>query len=494
MPGSTLQEEVSALILRLAKEKFERRAKRSERNAIEIPSRAVGNRDDSPESEILGSQKSTGAESGEGVAQWEVDWDDPKKGLPTQEIMLAVVSADDQESQKLLRLPVRHILSQLDKTLTILHYSRAAGLGYVSESSTEEESDSLSSQNRRRGRLHEAGLVGQDPASPEARKDTKRSRRGRPRKAHIPREGETEEEMQLRIARESHRRLPRRSAEEDAKFERWLREGKGGAEPEPSSSTSRPQSQDIGSEGPKTVHAEETLARWGLRDWSSVVGAAALAGFPSEVIARTTRRCADLFGEAMVIRGLEEVPASRGTGTRSFEYRPEPIHLPGSDEDTDEESVAEQPLPRRRRGSRQASVSRSSRHSTPSASTRGRKWRHGTGSPSRSRSRSLSSGAPFFCPVTSCDRAANGFNRKANLRRHVELVHHDYEGQTDDVDSADEVVGAVHTDGFLKPIMTRRGWRGVDRTTRKRKRFYGSREVSRTRLRATRSESGEPLE
>ncbi|KAG5918732.1 hypothetical protein E4U42_006759, partial [Claviceps africana] len=55
------------------------------------------------------------------------------------------------------------------------------------------------------------------------------------------------------------------------------------------------------------------------------------------------------------------------------------------------------------------------------------------------------------------------------------LVHPRYTDADED-ESENEVVGAVHTDGFLKMIHPGRGWRAEDVLARKRKRFYGRRE------------------
>jgi hypothetical protein len=47
--------------------------------------------------------------------------------------------------------------------------------------------------------------------------------------------------------------------------------------------------------------------------------------------------------------------------------------------------------------------------------------------------------------------------------RHMKLVHNVDENEMEtDVDSEDEMAGAVHVDGFLEPIKIRRGWRGDD--------------------------------
>ncbi|KAG6029363.1 hypothetical protein E4U41_000377, partial [Claviceps citrina] len=104
---------------------------------------------------------------------------------------------------------------------------------------------------------------------------------------------------------------------------------------------------------------------------------------------------------------------------------------------------------------------------------------------SRSRSRSRSSAGLFLCPVQTCPRARDGFARRTNLRRHMHLVHPGRHGEDDDEDddtgvgpygdSDDEVVGAVHVDGFLRMIHPGKGWRAEDLFERKRKRFYGRR-------------------
>lgn len=315
--------------------------------------------------------------------------------------------------------------------------------------------------------------------------------------------------MLIRVARQSHRRLPPKAEatpspaarpslppqspspqdeDQDTAFEEWFRQGE---ENEARAKLhSRQASGELVTEDEdsRTTNVERKLARWGLRDWSDVVGAAALAGFSDKVIARTTRRCADLFGQGMEIRRFNEGPASRGSGMQSVQYQPQKVHLSSSDGSNDESSD-EHALFQRRLTSRQASLARSSREST---SDRGRKSpRTPSHAPSqslsRSRSRSRSSAGQFFCPVASCDRAANGFTRRTNLRRHMELVHPGHDGE--DVDSDDEVVGAVHVDGFLKPIVPSRGWRGQDTARRKKKKFYGGREASTSRSRAMTSES-----
>lgn len=377
------------------------------------------------------------------------------------------VSSNDDLSSKLLLPSVRHILSQLDRTLTILHNARVAGLNYLSDSDSSTEEDSEPGSPRKRGRPRSTPQPGQprdEPSTPKQHNLQGPRPRGRPRKVHTPREGETQEEMQLRVARESHRRLPTTSEDKDAAFEAWLREGDRRIELERSRSRTPAEESKPQEEGAAETNIERKLRRWGLRDWSDVVGAAALAGFPDAVIARTTKRCADLFNQGMIIRRLDEISVSRGPGFTSTEYRPSKIELSSSSSESELEPTLT--LSQRRITSRQTSLARSSQPPSPVTPRRGRSLSQ---DPSRSRSRS--SVGLLFCPVPTCDRAATGFSRRGNLRRHMQLVHPGYASEEDDSD--DEMVGGVHVDGFLKSIQPGKGWRGEDVLTRKRKRFYG---------------------
>lgn len=482
LPSTELEEEISATILRTAKRRFRRR----KRNMAPQPSIEESGNDTPGAPSRDSSTRPETEDEGDKMAAVDAEGGQPAGGggggPKTYE---PVESTNDELSYQLLRPSARHILSQLDATLSILHSSRLAGMSYMSDSSTEEESDSQGGggQKRPRGRRQMPSSQSHDtdgsaPATP--------SRRGRPRKIRLPREGETHEEMLLRVARESHRKMPatpRDKVKDDAAFDEWMRQGDDQAERSLSlkrggtSASEGPDSDDVASSA-SGAYMDRKRARWGLRDWSDVLGAAALAGFSSEAIARTARRCADLFEEGMVVRTLNEVPVSQGTGISGVEYRPEPIRLSYSDEDqdaaADDESDGAADLVQRRVASRQASLARSSRSPDSLGSRRSARSSPAAPpkSPRSSRSASSAAGGLVFCPVASCDRAAQGFTRRANLRRHIELVH---QGQTEEMDSDEEVAGGVHVDGFLRPIVPGRGWRGEDTTQRRKKRFYGDR-------------------
>ncbi|KAL7787374.1 RNA polymerase I-specific transcription initiation factor domain-containing protein [Trichoderma ceciliae] len=483
MPSSELHEELGATILRLAGERFYEGKSKSKRKvvlaSIEDHEGEIGREDERKPGILALSSPSPG--SGHEDEKMRIDdeggEDDGDEGLSARsqgkkrkapKTYDPVMSSNDGLSYDLVRPSVRHILSQLDKTLQILHNSRAATADYASDSSatSDAESDTQSGLKRGRGRPRSTQLTetGNSPhtdgaATPNARK------RGRPRKVLVPHEGETHEEMLVRTARESHRRLPTTMQDRDAAFEEWLRHGDERVARE---AALLREEEELGIDQQASAQ-ERRLRRLGLRDWSDIIGAAALAGFSPQVIARTAKRCANLFGEGMVMRRLDEVPASRAPAFHTMDYRPEKIELGGLDDDSDSDSGrdAAAALSSRNTLSRQSSLGRIPNRGLSSSPLRGRSSPRSAssafGTPrnrqSKSRSRSRSSAGFHLCPVQTCERSATGFSRRQNLRRHMQLVHPGRGDDGEEWDSEDEVLGAVHVDGFLKPIIPARGWR-----------------------------------
>ncbi|KAM3473243.1 hypothetical protein MY8738_008490 [Beauveria namnaoensis] len=513
-PSSELRAELTATILRLAKERFSRRKPpQPVEPSIETPaSPRLGDNGSEPsdESETEPLSHPTVRQATD-VSVIDDEQSTSRSGKKSAGRTLdPVVSTDDDLSTSLLKPSVQHILTQMDKTLTILHNARVAGLSYLSDSSeteTEDGSDAAQTPTGKRGRGRPR--LPPQPSS-EASPGGSRSRRGRPRIVHIPDQGETQEQMEQRLAKRGHRRLPATAEDREAAFEKWLRQGDERVAREQHRLQSRPVSEEPEShdgddrdrmsnddndeeEEEARTSAERKIRRWGLRDWSDVVGAAALAGFPPQVIARTTQRCANLFGQGMAFTQMDEAPAARASASiRTTTYRPERIRLSSSPSDSDDGNSDANSEPRaslrqRRIASRQASLARSSREASTSASRRGRRVaaatsphspQPGGSSPScsRSRSRSRSAAGILFCPVASCDRAAVGFTRGTNLRRHMRLMHPERDqdavgggGAAEDEDSDDETMGAVHVDRFLRTINPGKGWRGEDVLSRKRR-------------------------
>ncbi|KAK6949355.1 hypothetical protein Daesc_009430 [Daldinia eschscholtzii] len=440
-----------------------------------------------------------------------------------------VISTDDGLSYSLLRPSVRHILAKLDATLTILHNTQEAALNYQSDSADSEASDSSHpgsrkprsrqssqaptdekrrrgrplgsiSRNRSRGRSKTrevtAPLAENPPQTKEEGKPAKK--RGRPKKIYPRLEGETDKEYTIRVARLQKRPIPKFSDDFDPEPRPGAEDpaedsgNSGDAEETPAemdrgrlarrkkkgNKDSRSPSQASSASGGKprnTQRAGHSRTRLGLRDWRDVLGAAALAGFPADAVDRAARRCADLFGQSITLHTLSEGPAVSSSSGRKAPLRRETTYVPGMPQppllEEDEEggsssssSSSELPAPRARRLA----------YSLKMKLVRRREAR-------------------AVAVARDCPRAAEGegFLRRYNMLRHMKLVH-GYTpseagsgdestgtamgaGMPEEIDSEDEMYGAVHVDWFLRPIKIRRGWRANDvkEDSRTRRSGYG---------------------
>ncbi len=537
--GTNLEGEISAVMLRVTKERFCRRDLQA---CVKDEDEAMP----SVEDEVIQSIEKGGAATSEGetdaTGARDDETDEPRqtprrKRRAVSPTFTPVVSADDDRSYALLRPAARRIMGRLDDTLAILHNQRVAGLGnmYESSASDGDETDA-------EGRPSPAPKSPSLPSTPRP----PRYRGGRPKKVQVSRNGETEQEMKVRLAREGKRKLPTLSRDgsesakdHEAEQEKKLRLAREGKKKMPTLSqdvpepveTNRSRSRSV-SRGRRSMSAgsqassarsgsrasrgsgvlyeidrENRLARWGLRNWRDVMGAAALAGFSPAVIARATQRCATLFGEEMTMHTLYPSAASEPAGMETMRYVPGGLLASSSDE-----NEAEDELEQLRVVSRRSSVmpggdsspepesetpaSRRSRSGTPAALlcphpgcprsvdpfTRKSNFErhintvHGgslrptafsapsaPSTPGR-RSRSGTPGAAHFCHYPNCPRAVEGFAKRTNLVRHLQAVHgkRAAEFTDDDGDSTDEMDGGVHVDRFLKPIKIRKGWRGDD--------------------------------
>ncbi|TPX15509.1 uncharacterized protein E0L32_004489 [Thyridium curvatum] len=615
-PSAALEEAVSATILKLASAKFRKRGlgepKLHRKAAAEEAQAAEEQRRPATGPDVFFS--STGS-----PAAIKADPETKRSAAldSTAPTYMPVVSADDQRSYELLRPSTRHILSSLDRALTVLHNARVAGINYLSESSATNTSDSeagsdprprprrgrgrprsntpgrrtasaalLSSPDmdtegpRRKGRprTRYASREGESerealeriarqrhdkmpvyPSSPEAseeehetfetaaeeeedkqrqkQKQQPKRNRGKPRKAYPRLEGESERAYLVRIARLQHKKIPQfsgssSSGEEDEEDKK---------PPPPEEATTPPPAQQDNRHPSSSAHAsppptitdaqrqrnrQALLERWSPRDWSDVLAAAALAGFPPGVLSRTARRCAELFGEgvdtrtipphrgpvvttrytpgvkqsvedysdnsgsdddnAMAVDTVLQLRAlSRQSSAAAFTTSPEPSAAPSSPSSEDDDGEGDD--------DNEDGDRRSSSKGTPA----GRRPR-----PRRNRSSSVGGGGvTSYCHHADCARAVQGFSRRANLVRHLRLVHGEEEapglatssrGPTPivaptaadsgggggegvknnkvlDADMYDydcyseeggDVSGGVHVDGFLRPIKTQKGWRG----------------------------------
>ncbi|KAF4839489.1 hypothetical protein CGCSCA4_v011215 [Colletotrichum siamense] len=499
MPSTALEDELTATILRQAKERFYQRQEKYRRKEAAAQHVAAAT---SQSAATMSGVTSDDEDDVKPPADDETQTESSEKTPQTQRTKTyeAVVSANDDLSADLLRPSVRHILTVMDNTLTTLHNARLAGLSYMTDSSASatdlsdaEGSDSaVSRRSRSRTPSRKGGKLSRsrsqaprtpEPRTPEPERSASGKRgKGRPRKVQTPLPGETEREMVIRIARAQKKKIPAASDAEDSNANMdniaAIHENDADDEdmspekrrPTPKSPARSPRKKrDLPPEArmeARTKAREAMLGNWGLRDWSDVLGAASISGFKPEVVARAAQRCADLFGQGMDMQTLVEGPASKRSKPQRTRYIPgmrrhRAVSLSSSEDEGDCVDA---------RGRKRRARSRGRESVAPSDSEAR------AGSRRRSVSRSSSVGL-FFCPVAGCERAAEGFGRKANLQRHVARVHPGQAVDVDDVESENEMFGAVHVDGFLKPIRARKGWRAEDTGMRKRKRHYRGRRL-----------------
>ncbi|RYP13412.1 hypothetical protein DL767_010770 [Monosporascus sp. MG133] len=525
-PSSALEEAISAAILRIAKEKFESRPWQDEASDGSSLEAEVSSAEssDTDESEARPSRSKTRSRSRSKSIKWESDAGTESAGghmeagssddkewtnaLPLEKSHLRpVVSTDDDMSYALLRPSVRHILSKLDATLSILHVSQESAMNYLSDSADSDASGSSrlsrpSSREglqftgkRKRGRPRKDGTPSKNRGSvppgeasddrggatsrassvltasarrsgPHEDEGKKKTRRGRPKKTYERLPDESDMDYAIRIARIQKKPIPTFS-EPDSGDEA----GGESADEKAARKTQRPErkaAEESSPEHPKNKRGQRGWwkGRAKLRDWKDVLGAAALAGFPPQAVDRAARRCADLFGQTMELHTLAEGPAGQSSQVKTTRYVPGMPLPPLLDpEDGDEP-------PFQARQARAPSFAAGVASEGERGFSRGRS-RSASNNSIRSRSRSAS-GSSHFCRFHDCPRAREGFSRRPNLLRHLKLVH-GFEGDAlpGEVDSEDEMYGAVHVDGFLKPIKIRPGWRASDTAEEPRKRRRG---------------------
>ena len=465
-PSSSLEESVSATILRLAKENFRKRDLSREQESPEYSSdvKAAGKGESLPSEDEL----RLGIDDQQSES---------KRTRSKRRSFSPMVSTNDELSYELIRPSTRFILEKLDKTLSILHNARVATVRHDNDTSASEDEDAVT-RSRGRPRASSRGVRGrsqsiaptEEDRDPSVGPQESKRRVGRPSKTHQPKEGETHREFLIRRAREQHKRLPTFSDEESDTEAKSGDVKKAEAKRRRQRSRSRSRSQRTPMQEDDNASEPGHISEWRLRDWSDVIGAAGLAGFSSTVIARATERCVDLFGEGMEIHTLNEVGAGRDADVFTTRFEP---GVPGTEDSIkNEEDVEEDAnIARARLMSRQSSMAPSDSPSSGSEDEVKIEEAKDVSMEKRTEPSSprTQTAARFYCTRSGCKRAIQGFRRRNNLVRHMRLVHSEIlEDRPETEESADEMDGAVHVDGFLKPIKPRPGWRADD--TRKRSR------------------------
>ncbi|TVY83315.1 hypothetical protein LSUE1_G007317 [Lachnellula suecica] len=378
------------------------------------------------------------------------DDDNEKEELVVKEpasekgVLRPVVSADDERSREILLPTVRHTLSRLDDVLMALHHARKTCRRFASQSApnTEDEKDSAGEEDgekRPKGRPRKFENLPHQSKEDESDEEDrtisntallrmKKPGRGRKPKQYPRLAGETDQEYLVRVARIQKKPIPVFGPPRS---------------PSVPKSPRKPYSSPRKNRAPTEEAIQNHQKRLGLRDWSEVLGSAALVGFHPDVIARATQRCADLFGESMSLRTMTEAPFGDENADTLKTYQPEEIpNFSSSTEESEDLSEDESydSEPKRSDGFRQ--------------------------------SKPLGHAPKFetsFCPINDCPRQTRGFNSAQRMRAHLKNWHKMEKEQIAEFEvlSDEEMDGAVHVDGFLRP--DKRARRGHDRRGRKKR-------------------------
>ncbi|KAG9229925.1 RNA polymerase I-specific transcription initiation factor-domain-containing protein [Amylocarpus encephaloides] len=414
-PSRVLEEVLTGVALKFAKETFAARewatppgedldVRRSQSRATSPRKSREYQESDEDDREVFGAK----------------DEDDPsivREPDVSESSLRPIFSADDENSARLLRPTIRNALSKLDEVLMALHYARKTCHEASKSADGKITSDGDSSRQfqnlaHRTKRSHDQAGEGINDAKHPRKKPT-----GRPKKVHPRLNGETEEEYLVRIARIRRVRVPKFAsiAVEDSPISR-----------SPLGQATRAPKEQKQPKSKKSS-TEEFLRP---RDWSEVLGSATLVGIPPDIIARATQRCANIFGEGMVMRTLPETPFEGQHADTLTAYQPKEITCFVSEIGEEGDS------------------SRSSQESEESGQeTNARVIWHNISEPKAQ---------VCFCPIQMCPRQATGFSSPSRLRQHMEKSHQLTEaeiagyGKSDAEGHTMEVDGAIHIDGYLK--------------------------------------------
>ena len=172
-----------------------------------------------------------------------------------------VIMADDQRASEILRPTVQHMMTKLNRLLMGLHHARATYLA-VEDSDSESRSpikERATSRGRPRKRKQKASSPDEDTGTSQDMPDYDGSDSG---------ESEIRKEKPARKDRIQYARSPSRRS--------------------------------------RSHNFRGRKGRLGLRDWSDVLGIAAMTGWQQSVVGSATARCATLFEEGIKFRTLEE--------------------------------------------------------------------------------------------------------------------------------------------------------------------------------------------
>lgn len=321
---------------------------------------------------------------------------------PRKTPLIPVVSADDDISRAILRPSIRGTLSKLDAVLMALHNARRTCHRYRSPAAgvTDEEGQTSGTESQKS--FHNGHAEIKNLASRP--KQFKRTNSGTKKIASRP--------SQIASGSDSGGKVSIKKLKVKKAIRPLAASGKGDIE-EDLATISYSNNSSPKRRGKKLLP----------RDWSEVMGAAALVGFSPDVIARATQRCSNLFGEGMGMRTMTEAPISAADAEQEILYQPEELLSDMSD----------------------YSESDAGEHVSLKSTIRAFS--------SRTKIRVTA----YPCSIEGCPRKTDGFGYEYQLRSHLQKGHKLSEHEIDAyIDNYEEMDGAVHNDGFCKPIRPKR--------------------------------------
>ena len=315
------------------------------------------------------------------------------------DLLEPVVMADDDLARNLTQPVIHHVLAKLDQLLMALHHARYAYA--ATEDSASRLHDEVTDREIQQKRKPKHQSVKNGPGSSKSKSKTSNN-------------------------------LSASKADSDLS----------GSEQPFYSAASNVERSDAKSQ--RATRPIRHKRKYGLRDWSDVIGVASMTSWEPKTVQRTAIRCASLFDEGIKFRTLEE----NGTVGNEISI------LPNSRTEQTESNPLSGGI-----SSKPQDQAQNQNHNHDSAHI-----------PKPRRPVRDRQGSRYYCPVADCNRSSEGFSTASLLRRHLKGVHKQlrtqsaaalYENNENDenvVDDDDEMVGGVHVDGFLQPVPMPESW------------------------------------
>ncbi|KAI5304896.1 hypothetical protein KEM56_005741 [Ascosphaera pollenicola] len=359
----------------------------------------------------------------------------------TEDLLRPMFQTDDEKSYKILRPAARHILTRVDDLLLALHRARASYMDI--ESDKEERTDQKQKRKERgkhksigRKRVNQGDFKSTEVSVSESQSQDQnisqglkeRDNQSRPRKRR--QRSKSAQNKSLAVDGEDLRVI---SGSEDDFAPTSSSSSESDSELSDSLDPKRMEDVETASDHERTSASEKLAIKYrydriGTRDWSDVLGTAALTGFPLDAVERASARCARLFNEDMEFRAFEtgrirKVPSGNrdenGEDGPIFEYTEEPPDV----SELGKWKWRRQHMGKRRekhdpRPRQQAKIEEDEARQAAMTLT------------SVPEVQSFVKKAPehkLMCPVTGCARSrpGNGFARVWNLNQHISRMHSD---------------------------------------------------------------------